>query len=51
MLSARIDDLTQRVQDFAAQHEKHAAALQAQRRPGLPRPPGGAPSTTDRRTP
>ena len=33
MLSARIDDLTQLVQDFAAQHEKHAAALQAQRPP------------------
>ena len=27
MLSARIDDLTQLVQVFAAQHEKHAAAL------------------------
>ena len=30
MLGARIDDLAQQVQDFAAQHEKQANALQAQ---------------------
>ena len=30
MLNVRIDDLTQLVQDFAAQHEQHATALQAQ---------------------
>ena len=30
MLNVRIDDLTQLVQDFAGQHEKQAAALQAQ---------------------
>ena len=27
-LNVRIDDLTQLVQDFAARHEQHAAALQ-----------------------
>ena len=30
MLNVRIDDLTQLVPDFAGQHEKQAAALQAQ---------------------
>ena len=42
MLSARIDDLTQLVQDFAAQHEKHAAALQAQRPPRVAAAAGGS---------
>ena len=32
MLNARIDDLVQRVNDFSAQHEQQAAALQAQLR-------------------
>ena len=30
MLSTQVDDLAQLVQDFAAQHEKQAGALQAQ---------------------
>ena len=30
MLNVQIDDLVQRVKDFAAQHETQAATLQAQ---------------------